>query len=219
MPLEGLKEYLEENYGSSVFDEALESGESYQFHVHGGEVLKGKVVENARYEIKVENEEAGGVVECLKHDIKLAYPGKLSDTVLPMIKTDKKVARQNIGPILQVSARGHIKNKTLYPLMKEREVLFFTLLGGEQLKRDRVVLFQVRNRSEHEGRSAGHDYEARRPRRQKQEKALFFEKHPGIHQGLETQQLVCGNGERLAFPGFQIDQSQPGGVFDKLLTV
>jgi sRNA-binding regulator protein Hfq len=97
-------------------------------------VLRGRVVENGKYDIKIEREETGEVVECLKHDIKLAYPACISDTVLPLIKTDKKVAKKKIEPILQVSARGHIKNKSLYPLMKEREVLFFTLLGGEKLK-------------------------------------------------------------------------------------
>ncbi|MBW2103558.1 MAG: hypothetical protein JRH05_13000, partial [Deltaproteobacteria bacterium] len=39
-----------------------------------------------------------------------------------------------LEPILSPKLRNHIKNKSLYPLMMEREVVFFTLLEGEIIR-------------------------------------------------------------------------------------
>ncbi len=134
MPLKGLSEYLDENYGASVFDEAVKSGESYVFHICGDKIARGKVTDDRRYEITLESDGEGGVSDCPKHDIKLVYPARMEDKVFPMVKIDKTVAKMGLAPTLQLSARNHVKNKTLYPLMMEREVLFFTLLGGETPK-------------------------------------------------------------------------------------
>jgi hypothetical protein len=44
------------------------------------------------------------------------------------------VQRQGLEPIVSPKERHHIKNKTLFPLMQDREVLFFTLLEGEIIR-------------------------------------------------------------------------------------
>ena len=48
-----------------------------------------------------------------------------------LIKWDPKLKANPIEPIIFPKDRHHIKNKTLFPLMQQREVLFFTLLEGE----------------------------------------------------------------------------------------
>jgi hypothetical protein len=39
-----------------------------------------------------------------------------------------------LEPIISPKKRYHIKNKSIFPLMKERAVLFFTLIEGEIIK-------------------------------------------------------------------------------------
>ena len=47
---------------------------------------------------------------------------------------DKKIKELKLDSILSPRERYHIKNKSLFPLMHEREVVFFTLLEGEMLR-------------------------------------------------------------------------------------
>jgi len=131
--LSGLQEYLDDNYSNSIFDHAFESKETYEFHLHGHRIVKATVIENLKYDLALHTAETKEV-HLPKTDVKLVYPAALSDTVRPLLKADPKVRDLRLEPIISARKRNHIKNKSLYPLMKERRVAFFTLMEGEVVK-------------------------------------------------------------------------------------
>jgi len=129
----GLQEYIETNYNVSIFDQALESKEPWEFHIQNHRIVKAGILENLRYDLKLSIDETGE--ELLpKTDIKLLYPANISDAVGPLLKTDKKVRDLKLEAIIPPRLRHHIKNKSLFPLIKERRVVFFTLMEGEVVK-------------------------------------------------------------------------------------
>jgi sRNA-binding regulator protein Hfq len=131
--LVGLDDYLAENYEVSVFDTAMTSGKPWEFHLHGHSVLRGVVLENRKWDITLDI--AGKEKEELqKIQVNYLHPAELSESVKPLIKTDKKVESMNLEPILSPHKRYFVKNKSLFPLMKEKEVLLSTLLDGEVLR-------------------------------------------------------------------------------------
>ncbi|MCF8119485.1 MAG: hypothetical protein K9L83_04680 [Deltaproteobacteria bacterium] len=131
--LKGLQEYLDANYHLSIFDTALESRQLWEFHLHPHRMVQARIEENQVYDLVL----AGDGVDRApmpKTDVKLLYPAEQADATRPLIQTDKKVKALQLEPIIPPRKRHHIKNKTLFPLLKEREVLFFTLLEGEVIK-------------------------------------------------------------------------------------
>ena len=129
----GLQEYLDEGYNTSVFDQTFESREPWEFHLHNHRIIKSKVQDNLRYDLRLRAEETGEEA-FPKTDVKLLYPADQSDSVRPFLKTDKKVRDLGLEPIISPRMRHHIKNKSLFPLIKERRVIFFTLIEGEIVK-------------------------------------------------------------------------------------
>jgi len=129
----GLQKYLDESYNTSVFDQAFESQEPWELHLHNHRIIKSKVQENLRYDLRFSTKERGEEI-LPKTDVKLLYPADLSDSVRPLLKTDKKVRNLGLEPIISPRMRHHIKNKSLFPLINERRVLFFTLIEGEIVK-------------------------------------------------------------------------------------
>ena len=93
-------------------------------------IINAIFLENLKYDVKVQIE-GGGDGLLAKTDIKIIYLDNLSESVRPLLKTDEKIRNLSLEPIIPPSKRHHIKNKTLFPLMKERHLLFFTLLEGE----------------------------------------------------------------------------------------
>jgi hypothetical protein len=131
--LSGLQEYLDEAYNISIFDQALASEQPWELHIHNHRTIKARIIENLGYDVKVSVN--GAADEVLpKTDIKLIYPEDLAGSVTPLIKTDNKVRDMGLEPIISPKKRYHIKNKSIFPLMKERAVLFFTLIEGEIIK-------------------------------------------------------------------------------------
>ena len=128
--LSGLKEYLDVNYNTSIFDQALASKEPWELHLHGHRIIKARLIENLKYDVKVQIE-GGGEELLAKTDIKIIYPENLSESVGPLLKTDEKIRDLSLEPIIPPHKRHHIKNKSLFPLMKERRLLIFMLLEGE----------------------------------------------------------------------------------------
>ncbi len=129
----GLQEYLEENYRTSIFDQALESKELWEFHLYKHRIVKAKVLENLRYDLRLgtgETQDEG----LPKTDVKLLYPANLSNSVRPLLKTDRKVRDLELEPIIPPRMRHHIKNKSLFPLIKERRVVSLTHMEGEVVK-------------------------------------------------------------------------------------
>ena len=129
----GLQEYLDEMYHVSVFDQARNSGQTWEFHLHDRRIIKATVVENLTYDLKLVIEGAGEEL-IPKINVKLLYPVELSESVKPILKIDKKVRGLGLEPIPSPRERHHIKNKTLFPLMKDKQVLFFILLEGEIIR-------------------------------------------------------------------------------------
>ncbi|HDZ23410.1 MAG: hypothetical protein DRN37_04330 [Thermoplasmata archaeon] len=129
----GLDEYLEEHYHESVFDQAVLDNQPWEIHAHPHRCFQARIIETVTYDVTVDCGE--GKKEVLpKVQIKFLYPAKLADSVKPLLKQESKVEALNLGPHFSPRYRHHVKNKTLFPLMKDRVVLFFTLLEGEVLK-------------------------------------------------------------------------------------
>ncbi len=131
--LRGLQEYLKENYSKDFFDEFYETGEPLILHLHGPRILKGKIVENLSFDLKI-RDEASQVQQIPKIEIKFYYPRALEEKVKPKIGNNEKIRALNFKPILKPDKRFHIKNKTLYPMMMLRQPIILTLLEGEILK-------------------------------------------------------------------------------------
>jgi hypothetical protein len=130
--LEGLKEYIDANYEVSIFDTALKSGNPWKIHLHGNRSRIARVLENRKWALTLEAEEGQEDVE--KIQIAFLYPADLAESIGALLKTDKKVQAMGMEPILAPGKRYFVKNKSLFPLMKEREVLFFTLLDGKIIR-------------------------------------------------------------------------------------
>jgi len=131
--LTGLEEYLDENYTNSIFDQALDSKHLWEFLLHGHRIVRAMVLENLTYDLKVAIEGQGEEV-LPKIQVKLLYPADLSNSARPLIKIDEKTKELGMDPILSPHHRYFIKNKSLFPLMKEKQVVFFTLLEGEIIR-------------------------------------------------------------------------------------
>lgn len=129
----GLQDYLDESYKKSIFEIARGSGQPWEFHIHGGRINRGKILEDLTYELKLDIE-AGGELVLPKVEVKLVYPVDLSESVRSLIKINEKVRALGLGPIFSPHMRNFVKNKSLYPLMKDKEVVFFTLLEGEIIR-------------------------------------------------------------------------------------
>ena len=131
--LKGINEYLDEKYHLSIFEQALNSQEPWVLHIHNHIVFSTRIIENKRYDLEIEGDNR--VEKVLpKTNVKILYPNVLSETVGPLIKTEKGVENLKLEPILSPRARYHIKNKSLFPLMHENRVVFFTLIEGEIIR-------------------------------------------------------------------------------------
>lgn len=129
----GLNEYLNESYNLSIFDHMLSSKQTWELYLHNHRVIKAQVTENLIYDLKIKID--GKREETLpKVDIKLICSNEQSESLKSLLKKDKKVKNLKLGPIISPKNRYHIKNKSLFPLMKERKVVFFTLLEGEIIR-------------------------------------------------------------------------------------
>ena len=129
----GLDEYLAANYEVSVFDKAVTSGVPWELHLHGGRVVTATLSENRKWDVTLKA--AGQEEEELqKIEVKYLYPAEHSRVVKPLVKSDKKVKELALAPIVSPRGRYFIKNKSLFPFMKDKEALFFTLLEGEIIK-------------------------------------------------------------------------------------
>jgi len=130
--LSGLKEYLDQRYQQSIFDQAVKSGQTFMLHMHNQKRVSATIAENCIYDIKADIEGKEELIQ--KIQIKYLYPSDLHESVKPLIKEDKEVRKLVLEPIGKPHERFFVKNKTLFPLMKEMEVVFFTLLEGDIIR-------------------------------------------------------------------------------------
>jgi len=129
----GLSEYLNAHYHESVFDQAGRDERRWQIHAHPQRIFQARFLETSTYDVAVESGQAEKEI-LPKIQIKFLYPFEISESVRPLLKQDGKVEALHLGPHFSPRYRHHVKNKTLFPVMEERTVLFFTLLGGEIVK-------------------------------------------------------------------------------------
>jgi hypothetical protein len=127
---DALKRYMDENYDKSVFDELQESGAEWALQLHGHQTVKCSVKVNNKYDVVVKTKTQDRL-PITKHTIKFLYSMEHQEELEKRIKVNKKVKKEELDPILNPRKRNHIKNKTLFPLMKERKVLEFTTLEGD----------------------------------------------------------------------------------------
>jgi sRNA-binding regulator protein Hfq len=131
--LRGLHEYLEEQYARTVFDTTPRSGEPWELQLHKHEVITATIVGNQKYDLEISSPDTSDKI-LPKVNVKFLYPTVAGEQVRPLVKIDKAIKAMNLEPIASPRDRYHIKNKSLYPLMHERKVVFFTLLEGEIIK-------------------------------------------------------------------------------------
>lgn len=131
--LAGLNDYLLKQYRYSTFEEALSSGACYCLHLHGQRILQGSITENSPYGVVVTSRE-GERTELHKTQIKMLYPAEQADGVNARMTIDEAVRSRAQDPIVPAKPRHHIKNKTLFPLMRAGMPLVVTLLEGEVLE-------------------------------------------------------------------------------------
>lgn len=130
--LQGFSDYKKTHYHTSSFDALEAGGEPTRFLLHGGASLTGPVTRQTPYDIYVAGDEGETLVP--KVEVKCHFPASSEEALTKLIKVDKKVKAMDLGPIHAPAHRYFIKNKTLYPLIKERQVMFITLLEGEIIK-------------------------------------------------------------------------------------
>jgi sRNA-binding regulator protein Hfq len=131
--LAGLDDYLKAHQKESIFAREAGGSTSWCLFLHGDERKIGRIQGDQTYEIDFATQE--GVVEKIhKVKVKLMCEASREEEVLARMRTDEAVKGAPEGPHFGPRYRHHIKNKTLYPLMNRKEVLFFTMLEGEVLR-------------------------------------------------------------------------------------
>jgi hypothetical protein len=101
--------------------------------LHGQRIVQARVVEDRTYDVGVDID-GQGQEELPKLQVKCLYPAESAASVRKFIKMDPKIQGLGLEPIRLPVERHIVKNKTLFPLMKEREVVFCTLLEGEVIR-------------------------------------------------------------------------------------
>ena len=79
--LQGLNSYLNERYQHSVFDQALESKEPWELHLHNHLIITTRIVKNHKYDLEIEDTgDLSGILP--KINVKLLYPVSFRDVVM-----------------------------------------------------------------------------------------------------------------------------------------
>jgi len=131
--LVGLSEYLAEHDSRSIFDDVLASGTLWNFHAHPGRVITARLTGLETYDVTLTPAE-GKAGTLRKHDIHFLYPTERATAVEKLVKPDKAVQALGLEPTVFHRDRQFVKNKTLFPLMEERTVVFITLRDGSVIR-------------------------------------------------------------------------------------
>ncbi len=131
--LRGFNDYLSQNYNRDLFDEFKEKGIWLDFLLHGKRLVSGRILRNLKFDLLIKNEDREEF-QIPKVYVKCFYLSKARVEASRAIKHDSEVEALKLKPILKPEKRYHIKNKTLYPLMIEREPVRITLLEGEVVR-------------------------------------------------------------------------------------
>lgn len=132
-PLAGLPDYLEAHQKDSIFQREAGKESSWCLFLHGNQRKTGKIQSDETYEIELVMQD-GSVEKVHKVNVKMLCEASKEEEVLGRLKTNEALKEAPEGPHFGPRYRHHIKNKTLFPLMNRREVLFFSTLEGEVLR-------------------------------------------------------------------------------------
>lgn len=132
--LVGLRDYLKQHYHHSAFTAPLATKSSWELHPLGTPPIVATILENLRYDLRLAVADQPEPVLLPKLQLQFFYPARHREAIRPLLKGDEKVKKMALSAIAKVGERHHIKNKTLFPLMETREVLFCTVLGGEVIR-------------------------------------------------------------------------------------
>jgi sRNA-binding regulator protein Hfq len=128
----GLEEYLQKYYRLSIFEKAFKSKTIWSLHMYNRHIYNALIVENDRFEFRAFiGENHRKTIPKLK--VKIIHPIESTEHILPLINYDPNVKGLDLEPIIHTSERNHIKNKSLYVLMRNKVRVHFTLLEGEVL--------------------------------------------------------------------------------------
>jgi hypothetical protein len=131
--LQGLRDYLNAGYAHSMFDQMFATQQPWEMRLHGQRIVQARVVDNRTYEVTLDIT-GHGLEEVTKLQVKCLYAIDAAAAVGKLLKMEKNVQALGLEPIYAPAERYIVKNKTLFPLMKEREVVFCTLLEGEVIR-------------------------------------------------------------------------------------
>ena len=132
-PLAGLTEYLNVHQYHSIFDQAASDSSSWCLFHFGNLQLEGKIQKNDKYEFDLISQD-NEIERVHKVKVNFLCPLDSKKEVLKQMKKDKALVQKVEGPHFSPRFRHHIKNKSLFPLMNRKEVLFFSMLEGEVLR-------------------------------------------------------------------------------------
>lgn len=131
---QALLDYRKAHEEESELDRAFAERSLLRLGIYGHEIVEGVIEKMEPYDIVFVD--AGGRRRGMpKTSIKFFSSAEIEAKQLErLIKEDRKVRSWGLGPIIPKGARNHIKNKTLFPLMRNREVVFFTTLEGDVIR-------------------------------------------------------------------------------------
>ena len=129
--LVGFREYLTAGYDQSVFQRALAAQDLWEFRLHSHRVERLRVTTNLTHDLQVDT---GG--RNSRRPAETARQAHVSRSAsrrssVPTSSLTPVSGRCSSSPFCHPRTRRHVKNKSLFVLMKDREVAFFTLLEGE----------------------------------------------------------------------------------------
>lgn len=103
------------------------------FHLHEGRTVTTADFQNTQYDLVFGK--SGPEPETVHTtEVKFFYLAEQAQGVQQSLKRDQKVQARRLKPRYYTRDRCFLKNKSLFPLMLDREVVFVTLLEGEILR-------------------------------------------------------------------------------------
>lgn len=124
-----VKEYLATAQPPSIFDELVQNGAAALFHRCDTTDCVGTVTKNDLYDLTFRPADAAeGAPEATLSKVNILYVCRPEDRTA--IARQTKDPLRAAEPLRSPAGRYHIKNKTLYPLMTDRAVVFLTLLDN-----------------------------------------------------------------------------------------
>ena len=129
--LKGFLDYIQTKMEVSVFDELLQSGADAVLLRCDGTESVGRVTENSKYDLKFRSADVGeDLPESVfpKVEILLVFRPECKDGVYANAKIKSPEEIASAEPLHKGADRNYIKNKTLYTMMAERQVMEIKLL-------------------------------------------------------------------------------------------